>query len=98
MPIGHGVGLDVSREYVGPPQEAAVPGGRDRPRRRDRQHLEDLWAAGFVAVIVRSGGDIVSAHRSYDAAVAACPDPDPVEGIGYSAADLHEILYGEEAE
>ena len=67
-------------------------------RVEDRQHLEDLWAAGFVAVIVRSGGDIVSAHRSYDAAVAACPDPDPVEGIGYSAADLHEILYGEEAE
>ena len=27
-----------------------------------------------------------------------CPDADPVQGIEYSAADLHEILYGEESE
>ena len=27
-----------------------------------------------------------------------CPDADPVQGIEYSAAGLHEILYGEESE
>jgi hypothetical protein len=82
--------LDHFRKQPGPADVIA--------RVEDRQDRENLWAGGFVAVIVRSGGDILSAHRSYDAAIAACPDPDPVEGIVYSAADLHEILYGEESE
>jgi hypothetical protein len=64
----------------------------------DRQRLEYLLADGFVAVIVRSGGDIVSAHRSYEEAFAARPDPDPIDGVEFIAADLHELLYGEESD
>jgi hypothetical protein len=64
----------------------------------DHSHLESLYCAGMVAVIVRSGGDVISAHRSYDAAFAALPETEPADPIQYSAADLLEILYGEEPE
>jgi hypothetical protein len=61
----------------------------------DRTHLEWLYHAGIVAVIVRSGGGVMSAHRNYESAHAALPETDPADPIQYSCADLHEILYGE---
>ncbi len=61
----------------------------------DRSQLESLYRAGMVAVIVSSDGGVISAHRGYDAAFAAVLEMDPADPIQYSAADLHEILYGE---
>jgi hypothetical protein len=49
----------------------------------------------MVALIVRSDGAVMSAHRRYDAAFLAVLEMDPADPIQYSGADLHEILYGE---
>jgi hypothetical protein len=61
----------------------------------DRTYLEWLYHGGMVAVIVRSGGDVMSVHRDYESAFAALPDKDPADPIQYSTQDLHEILCGE---
>lgn len=72
------------------------PGANAIAHVSDRNYLEWLYHGGMVAVILKSGGDVMSAHRDYDAAFAAVLEADPSDPVQYSCADLHEILYGEE--
>jgi hypothetical protein len=48
--------MDVGREYVGLLQKRPRPADMIA-RVEDTRHVENLQADGFVAVIVRSGGD-----------------------------------------